>query len=349
MRGQSQSARDCECVVNSCLPGLIWNWMVGTVFLIMKMKALAPFLLLSLFAASSAWAQAQVFSVSVPTTIANPLGGFTINYTLGGSKYGVGAASAELRFYLSATPDGSSGVWLLSSGQILLNGSGLGPYYPPSGTQSRFVSQANMQASTVAKLQSIVAACQPQSWYILGQLDATAVRYTQSTLGTTKLPDFYFTAGTLSPSVITPGGSADISFDVFTQCPSASPSTVGIYLADASYNLLSYIGGVSVGAGSGTFSLPPTTITFSSSIPTGSYNIVLFADDEWVVAESNENNNAGAFALEVVAPSARRASDGAASELEREAVPADAASLPRGFVSGESHAFIKDGVLIQGH
>lgn len=309
----------------------------------MRMKALAPLLFLSLFAVNTAWAQVQMYTISVPTSIANPLGGFTINYTLGGSKYGVGAATAQLEFYLSTSRDGSTGVWLLSSQQIMLRGSGLGPYYPPTGTQSQYISRFSMASNTVAMLESIAAACRTESLYILGRVDYTAIQSKQSVLGTSELPDFYFTGGTMSPAVIGPGGSTNITFDLYTRCPTSNSSTVGIYLADANYTLIAYIGGVSIGAGSGTYSLPPTTITFSPYITPGGYHIVLFADDDGVVAESNENNNVGSFALDIAESSAPRASDSAASSLKFDvALPADAASKLYGSESGESHAYIKE-------
>ena len=57
---------------------------------------------------------------------------------------------------------------------------------------------------------------------------------------------------------------------------------------------------MAIGAGAGTWSLPPTPITFSPSIPLGSYQILLVADVDGIVAESNENNNGGSFPLTVV-------------------------------------------------
>jgi hypothetical protein len=166
-----------------------------------------------------------------------------------------------------------------------------------------------MPASTVTLLKNIAAACQPKTWYILGQVDGTTLRSAPSLLGTAKLPDFSFTGGTLSPSVIQPGGTTNISFDVFTPCPAGASSSVGIFLTDANYQLLSFIGSIGVGAGAGTSSLPPTPITFSPAIALGTYRIVLVADVDGVIAESNENNNQGSFTLEIksVAASAKYA------------------------------------------
>ncbi|WP_224364261.1 CARDB domain-containing protein [Hyalangium versicolor] len=266
------------------------------------MKVTAPFLVLFLLAANSALAQVQMSTVSVPSTVANPISsGFTINYTMLGSK--VGLASAQVTFYMSTSPTGSTGVYQLASYQILLNSSGSGLYSPPPGTQTRFISASGLPSNTYSLWQAIAAACQPTTWYVLGRVDfGNIVSSSTSSMGTTKLPDFYFTAGTISPTSIQPGGTTNISFDLYTQCPASSGSTVGVYLADASYSPLAYIGGISISAGAGTFSLPPTPITFSSSITPGNYTILLIADEDGVVAESNESNNGGAFNLTVTTP-----------------------------------------------
>lgn len=302
----------------------------------MKMKAIVPILAVFLMASSSAWAQAQMFSISVPTPIPDPLAGFNVSYTLGGSKYGVGAASAQLKFYLSTSSNGSTGLWPIFSTQILLNGSGLGPYYPPAGTQTQYISRFSMHPDTVAMLES---RCQAQTWYVLGQLDSTAYRSGATLLGTNKPADFYFTGGTISPSVIQPGGSTSITFDLYTRCPASTQSTVGMYLANSSYQLISYIGGVNVGTTAGTHTLPPSTITFSSALAPGRYYIVLFADDYGVVAESNENNNVGSFTLDIVAPSALAASGDGTAGLEPDvAPPANAASRQH---AGEADAYLE--------
>lgn len=275
------------------------------------------FFMLSLLVASSASAQASVYTLTVPSTITDPLAGFTINYSLGGSKWGAGAASAELRFYLSPTPNGSTGVAPLAGGQVRLSGSGWGPYYPPSGTRSLYLHRSDMPANTVALLERISAACAPQTWYILAELDWTGYKNSPTLMGTTKQPDLYFSGGTISPAAIQPGGTTNISFDVTTRCPTSSSSRVGIYLADANYQLLSFIGGVSIGSGAGTWSLPPTGITFSPYIATGTYNIVLLADMDGYVAESDEANNAGAFRLDInwSATAAARSEDGTLEPL----------------------------------
>lgn len=293
----------------------------------MKSKAIAAsFFMMLLFAANSVWAAVQMNPITVPASMVDPLSGFNINYSLTGSKYGIGAASAQLTFYISASANGSTGVATLYSRQMLLSGSGLGPYYPPSGTQTQSISRFSMPASTVTLLENIKAACQPQTWYILGQVDGTTLRSAPSLMGTSKQPDFMFTGGTISPSVIQPGGTTSISFDVFTRCAASAPSRVGIYLTDASFQALSFIGGVSIAAGAGTSSLPPTPISFSPYIAPAVYHIVLVADVDGVIAESDESNNVGDFTLNITS-SALAATRSAAGHLELDAqLPVDAPS-----------------------
>jgi hypothetical protein len=259
----------------------------------------AALFILCFFAANSAWAQAKVFSLTVPSSLPDPLAGFYVDYSLGGSNYGAGAAYAELRFYISASPNGSTGMALLYSRGVYLSGSGLGPYYPPSGPQQQYISRWNMPSDTVAFLESVKAACAPSNWYILAELGWSGYKYDDTVMGTPKQPDFYFTGGAISPATIQPGGTTNISFDLYTRCPAPYTSRVGIYLADANDQLLSFIGAVNISAGAGTWSMPPTGITFSPYISTGSYKIVLLADMDGYNAESSENNNSGAFPLNI--------------------------------------------------
>jgi hypothetical protein len=283
---------------------------------------------MSAFAAHAARADVQIGNMSVTSPITDPLSnGITVNYSLFGSKFGVGAASAQLSFYLSTTSDGSSGVFPLDSRQLLLNGTGLGPYLPPSGTQSTFLSSLNFAANTRAFLQSL---CQPQALFIIGQVDTTLPASTSAQVGHVVLPDFSIPSGTMTPSTIAPGGSVSISFTVATGCPASVSSRVGVFLADASFNLLSFIGAVTLAPGGRTYSVGPLGITFSSSIPTGSYNVVLIADVDGVVTESNESNNAGAFAL-TIAQSLVRGSEpaGLDSDFELPDDPADIRELSR--------------------
>ncbi|MBN8232168.1 hypothetical protein JYK02_32095 [Corallococcus macrosporus] len=284
---------------------------------------MAAVLAVSLFAARPASAQVHINTITAPNTITDPLAPFTITYTLFGSSY---MASANVSFYLATTSTQSSGRVLLASSQIYL-GSGSGLHYPPSGPQTRQFYPASFQAAARSQFNAIMAACQPQTWYIQAEVDYTNTRGDDTLIGTYKQPDFYFTAGTLSPSTIQPGGTTSFSFDLYTRCPAASPSTVGVFLADANQQPLSYIGGISIGAGAGTFSLPPTSITFSPSIPPGPYSLVLIADVNEGIAESNEDNNGGAFALDIV-PYAMAAFDRDESPLTLEVpIPTEAASM----------------------
>jgi hypothetical protein len=199
-----------------------------------------------------------------------------------------------------------------------------------------------MQPNAVTLLENITAACQAQTWYILGQVDGTPVKSAPSLLGSSKPPDFYFTGGTLSPSTIQPGGSTNISFSLYTKCPANTSSTVGIFLADANYQLLSYIGGIPISAGAGTYNLPPTAITFSPSIVPGTYRIVLISDVDGVIAESNENNNSGAFTLNI-STGALAATESDTDKMELEvAVPAEAAAGLSGLESGAFGASMRE-------
>ena len=111
---------------------------------------------------------------------------------------------------MATSPTATTG-YPLGSFQILLNGSGLGPYYPPSGTQTRYISASGLQSNTYAVWQSIATSCQPQTWYVLGRVDSTPLRSSgASQMGTTRPPDFYFTAGTISPNSIQPYISAPL-------------------------------------------------------------------------------------------------------------------------------------------
>ena len=312
----------------------------------MKSKVLAAsfFVMLLLLKANSAWAAVQMNPITVPAAMTAPLDGFTINYSITGSKSGVGAATANLSFYISASANGSTGVATLYSSQMILSGYGWGPYYPPSGTQSKYISRYNLQAATVTLLENITAACAPQTWYILGQVDGSTLRYAPTVLGTIKQADFVFTGGTMSPSVIKPGGTTNISFDLFTRCPASSASTVGIFLTDANYQLLSFIGGVTIGAGAGTSSLSPTPITFSPFIATGTYHIVLVADVDGVIAESNESNNSGDFALNISSAALAAKSIGSGKLIPAAKLPVDVASQMYEPDFAESDDFILQGL-----
>jgi hypothetical protein len=275
-------------------------------------------------APAAAHATIQMTTISPPATIPAPLSGFTVNYTLGGSSV---LASAQLMFFLSTTRDGSSGVIELSSQQIPLGRGAGGIFLPPNGTQEKFFGPGSLEPNAVTALQSIAAACQPQSWFIIGRVDFGAVQgLSPSTIGTAKLPDFVFTAGTLSPTTIQPGGTTNFSFSLANQCPAPAQSRVGVFLADSSFNLLATIGFITIGTGAGTFSIPPTGITFSPDIPPGAYTIVLIADVDGFVTESNENNNAGAFSLTVAPPTTTAARGGDAALRTDLELPADFAA-----------------------
>jgi hypothetical protein len=281
--------------------------------------AALPIVLTSL-AASPASAQIHVVSLNLPSVIPDPNAGFNITYSLVGSQFG--SRTIQVNFYLSTTSNGRNGTAaFLSSTTVGLQGGVFGPFGDSGGSHTVFISPFSLTPNGRALLQSIATACQPQSLFLLADIDGGIFSgfAPATTMGTTKLPDFAFTGGTSSSSVITPGGTTSISFDLFTRCPASSASRVGIFLTDTSFNPLAFIGAVSIAPGAGTSSLPPTPITFSPTIPLGNYNILLIADVDGIVAESDENNNGGAFALTV--RSAALSSVAKTAEQLKQAVP----------------------------
>jgi hypothetical protein len=249
-------------------------------------------------AAAPALAQVQVITISPPASLADPLGGFSVNYTLGGSSV---STSGQLTFFLSASRDGSTGLTPLFSRQLQLQPNGSGLFVPPSGTQSQPITRSTMDPAARTLLQNLnPGGCQAQSLFIVAQVDFGTIQGSNpTTMGTAGRPDFEFTGGTISPTVIRPGGTTFISFELFTQCAAPRSSTVGVLLTDVNLNVLAVIGTIGVGAGAGTFRLPSTGISFGTGVPPGNYRIVLAADFNEVIAESNENNNLGAFSLVV--------------------------------------------------
>ncbi|NNB94375.1 hypothetical protein HI113_10715 [Corallococcus exiguus] len=253
---------------------------------------------LACIAAAPAHAFIEVETVTAPTRVADPYSSFTITYSLTGSSQ---LSTAQVRFYLAPSPLETVNRVRMSSRRIQLRQISTGLYLPPSGTQAESFSYATVEPGAQAVLGAAAAACGLQNYYIQVEVDFSSPWGDNSLFGTSKLPDFFFTAGTLSPSTITPGGTVSFTADLYTPCPVSSPSTVGVFLADANYQLLSYIGPISVGTGVGTFPIPSTSITFSTAIAPGTYYLVLAADVNSAISESNENNNTGAFAFQIVA------------------------------------------------
>jgi hypothetical protein len=253
------------------------------------------FFVLSIAAAVPASADLWITRVTAPSVVQDPMGGFNLSYELAGSK---SIATANLSIYVSASRNGSTGKSLLRSDTIVLQGYGSGPFGPSPGPKTYYMHPVNLTASGRAVLQSLADSCQPQPLYLLVYVDAS-LNDTQVTFGTTKQPDLRFTSGTISPSTIQPGGATALSFELTTRCPASRASRVGIYLTDTAFNPLSYIGAISISAGAGTWTLPPTPISFSPTMPVGDYRILMLADMDNLVAESDENNNGGWFALQV--------------------------------------------------
>ncbi|HYO73876.1 MAG TPA: hypothetical protein VEU33_48195 [Archangium sp.] len=311
-----------------------------------KLKSMsAVFALLCLLATSSTWAQTyppiRITSISVPPNITYPLGGFPVGFTLTGAKYGgIGAGIIGVEFYLSDTPSGSNQVYRLKDTTVRLTGTTYGPYFPPSGTITTLINPSDMDPDALAVMQDIATGCQPQNWYILGYVFQTSLVSASSTLGTYNPPDLFFTGGALSPSYLPPGGTTNLSYTLFRQCPGNIYSRVGIFLADANHQLLSFIGEVSTPGWAGVSTLPPSGITFSPYIPPGNYHIVLIADVDGVVPEYNENNNVGSFPLTITS-SARSSLSQDSARLESGVVlPDEAASAVRRLEPGGFDAYL---------
>lgn len=265
----------------------------------MKTKLITTFFILALvaFFARAAHAQVQVGNLNAPTAVAAPLNGFSVDYLFFGSSV---LASAQLNFYLSASPDGSTGVWTLASEQVLLRRGTGGLHYPPNGTQSRFFSRTSMSAGAIAVLESI---CQPQTWYILARVEFGNITSDSSSLGTNRV-DLRFNSSAVQPSSIPAGSSTNLSFQVASPCPVNRDSYVGIYLLDQNNIELFFVGEALVGAGAGPWTLSPTPLNFPVTFPPGSYKIEFRADLDGFINESNESNNRVFHPLTITAPAA---------------------------------------------
>jgi hypothetical protein len=256
-------------------------------------------LLLCMVVTSPAWADIYLTSVSAPATVTTPLNGFSISYKMNGTSL---IATAQVNFYLSDTPDGSTGVWPLFQRQVPLSRGANFLYYPPGPIQSAYVSRSSMHPNTVAMLEALAADCVAQRFYLLWRVDyGVSSGSSNIVVGANGAPDFYFIAGTLTPGTIAQGGTSNLTFDVYTKCPAPVASKVRIYLMDAAYQVLGVIGDVNISAGAGTSRFPSTGIQFSPVLPAGQYYVALAADADNVVLESNENNNVGAIPLQITA------------------------------------------------
>lgn len=108
--------------------------------------------------------------------------------------------------------------------------------------------------------------------------------------------DFYFDSGTLTPAITTTEGTVNIDYSVTS--PGAAPTlpSVGFFLADEAYQALLYFGAIPVSSATG--SDHAVQLSFAGlGLTPGNYNVILFADVNEEVAEVNEENNLGAFAI----------------------------------------------------
>lgn len=229
------------------------------------------------------------------TDIPAPLSGFTINYRIFGSSP---LAQQELTFFLSSDTNVNTGL-SLGSRRVNFNCGGIGFCQPPVGVQSFFVSSVGLPPATRDFLQSVQNACSPSGpYYAVGDLGIAprSVSLNTTNMGTTKLPDFLFESGTLTPSTTTVDGSVTVQYSLRSVCSAPTTPSVGIFIADSAFNILGYVGALTApGPLGGTQSF---NLSFAGSgLPAGDYNLVLFADVFETVQESNENNNLGSFAF----------------------------------------------------
>ena len=145
--------------------------------------------------------------------------------------------------------------------------------------------------------------CLTGTWYVLGRIDFSTLAASRPTSFSNTQPDFEFVAGSLTPGTIPQGDTTNLQFDVSTRCPSPVASDVGVFLADATQQPIAFIGNVSLGPGAGVFSTGSIPITFSPALASGLYFILLAADINNVVAESDETNNVVGIQLFISAAS----------------------------------------------
>lgn len=236
----------------------------------------------------------------------NPANGLTVSYEFGGKVMPTDRVS-YIDFYLSDNQNTSTGIklnrnsipafWQCSS-QINE------PCDPPTGSNMlRIESPGEMTAAAKEFLQSVEDACSPSQFYVIaGASNLAAIASTSaSTFGTTKLPDFLFTGGSISTNSTATDGSVSINYSVRTPCPASGYSAVGVFLTDTSYQPLVYFGEVGVLGPLG--SDHSLGLSFAGlGLAPGSYKIVLMADNNNRQQESNESNNYGVFSLTLTAP-----------------------------------------------
>ena len=236
-------------------------------------------------------AQVVMNTISFPKPTPNPVDGFTINYTLTGGK---NSPTAQINFYMSTTRDGSSGVIPLFTEQITLRGN-RPSYLPPLGIQNAFITRFNLPNGVAENLER---SCLTGTWYIIGQVDATRIVSSNTTF-IEKRPDLRVTSGFVDPPATTPGSTINFNFNLSSNVVVCQSTVLGVYIADANQQPLAFVGGVNIPAFLGNLQSNPIGITLSPAFPTGTFFLLLVADDGNQVLETNENNNTRALRFTV--------------------------------------------------
>ncbi|WP_086933336.1 hypothetical protein [Agarilytica rhodophyticola] len=234
------------------------------------------------------------------STIPTPLSGFSVEYDIFGTSP---LAELSVSFFLSGDSNPNTGIPLATRRVAFRCGGQPGsPCQPPVGRQSEFFSGFAIQEQARTLLETLQNSCSTTPLYVVARLQGDNARASNSptVVGTLKLPDFLFDSGTITPSVIPTDGSVTITYSVRSICPSPILPGVSVYLADSEFNPLVLFGTVGV---LGPFGSNHSIILSVNglNLEPGSYNIVLYADVNQRVQESNENNNIGAFSVDVIA------------------------------------------------
>ncbi|ESP94748.1 MULTISPECIES: hypothetical protein [Pseudoalteromonas] len=233
------------------------------------------------------------------TVIPNPgSANFNINYYLFGSQ--IFNPGGQVEFFL--TKDGGATGYYVGREAPNLNCASNG--CRPINTQNTFkVSPFNIDPTTKAYLSSL---CLPTDFQVVARFNnSVSVSHNTASFGTVGKPDWLFHSGSMTPANISTGyaGNLKVTFVVKNDgCPNSPVlPKVGVFLADANNNALAYFGAVQVlnDVGSQHEVLLPMR---NLNLAKGSYRIVLMADVERKVNETNENNNFGAFTLNVTDP-----------------------------------------------
>lgn len=223
-----------------------------------------------------------------------PLDGISIDYRVFGSSP---VAQQEIEFFLSSDQNPNTGV-SLGTRRINFNCSPGRFCSPPFGEQNFFVRSFNLPEPARSIITDIQNACTPQGpFFAVGRIIASrSVSLNSATFGTTKPTDLLFDSGSFSPANLPNTGVANVQYSLRATCGGAQAADVGIFIADDQFNILGLVGTLpSPGPFGGTQSFNLNFAAFG--LPAGNYNLVLFADINQEVGESDEDNNIGTFAF----------------------------------------------------